>query len=101
MALDFNLNEPYNDSDAAVADELLLNENIVPSPIDLNLQPDDYADGAVVVVADESLVNESKISLPIDLNAQPSNEECIFDMNVFTPLEDESVNVAEDVIGGN
>lgn len=31
---------------------------------------------------------------------QPSDEECIFDMNVFTPLEDDSVNEVEDDING-
>lgn len=39
MDLDFNLNEPYNDSDEVVANELLVNENRVPLSIDLNLQP--------------------------------------------------------------
>lgn len=32
MALDFNLNDPYNDSNAVVADELLVNENRVLFP---------------------------------------------------------------------
>lgn len=77
MALNFNLNESYNDFDAVVADELFVNESRILLSIDLNLQSHGYSDLAAVTVVDESSLNESRTLLSIDLNVQPSNEECI------------------------
>lgn len=59
MVLKFNLNEPYNDFDLVVIDELLINENKILLSIDLNLQFHNYSDVIAIAVIDESSVKQN------------------------------------------